>query len=134
MKITHEFPDHNALDVVIIRDDIIIKRLVDQTATIEDGTTQALQEIIMHTHQHTTVWGTHIGAGCAKDAKSWYQQIKEWWAVHKAARQEAKLAALNRYWDAKREAVISFRAETAREMAAAQHALAVARMLYGLRE
>jgi hypothetical protein len=79
----------------------------------------------MHAHRHITVAGIHIGIGCAKDAKSGYQQLKEWWQAHKAARHEAKLAALNVRWDAKREAVIPCRAEAAPEMAADHHALSI---------
>jgi len=86
----------------------------------------------MHTHGHTTVWGTPIGVDRAIDGKGWYQQLKAWWANHKAARHDAKLATLNACWDAKHEAVTPLRAEAAREMAATQHALSLATMLYGL--
>ena len=86
----------------------------------------------MHAHGHTTIGGTPIGVGRARDAKGWYQQLKEWWAGHKAARAQARLAALTARWDARREAVIPFRAEAAPEMAAAQHGISVAIMLSGL--
>ena len=86
----------------------------------------------MHSNGHTTVWRTHIGIGRATDEKGWYQQLKEWWVAHKAARHDAKLATLRARWDARREAVTSHRAEAAPEMAAAQHTLSVVTMLYGL--
>jgi hypothetical protein len=86
----------------------------------------------MRTHGHTTVCGPHIGIGRARDAKGWYEPLREWWAAHKAMRRKAKLAAIAARWNAKSEAVTPFRAEAAPEMAAAQHALSVATMLYGL--
>jgi hypothetical protein len=87
---------------------------------------------MMHTNGHTPVWGTPIGIGRARETKSWYQQLRDWWTAHKAARQQAKRDALHHCWNAEREMVAPFRAEAAPEMAAAQHALSVATMLYGL--
>jgi hypothetical protein len=78
------------------------------------------------------VWGTHAGEGRAKDAHGWYQQLTAWWAARKALRRQARPAALDACWDAKREAVRPLRAETAPEMAAAQGALTMATLLYGL--
>jgi len=86
----------------------------------------------MKSHAHTTTWGTHTGVRRATDAKGWYQQLKEWWADHKAAHREANLAALNACWDAKHEAVRPLRAEAALDMAAAHHAISIAVMLHGL--
>jgi hypothetical protein len=91
-----------------------------------------MKEKHMRTHGHTTVWGTHRGRGRARDAQGWYAHLKAWWIAHKALRHEAELAAIAARWDATREAVIPFRAEAGAEMAAAQHALSVATMLYGL--
>jgi hypothetical protein len=54
---------------------------------------------------HTIPWGTHVGAERTPDAKSWYAQMKMWWAACKAARHEAKRAALKAHWDARREGV-----------------------------
>jgi len=85
-----------------------------------------------NSNSHTTVWGTHIGVSRARDTKSWYQQLRDWWAAHKAARQQLNLDALHRCWDVKREAVTPHRAEAAPEMAAAHHAISVPTMLYGL--
>ena len=86
----------------------------------------------MRAHGQTTVWGTSIGVSRATDAKGWYQQLRNRWAAHKAARQQVNLDALHRCWDAKREAVAPYRAEAAPEMAAAHRTLSVATMLYGL--
>jgi hypothetical protein len=86
----------------------------------------------MRAHGQTTVWGTHIGVGRARGGAGWYQQLREWWAAHKAARQQARLSALSGCWDAEREALKPLRAEAAPEMAAAQGALSMATMLYGL--
>jgi muramidase (phage lysozyme) len=86
----------------------------------------------MRSHAHTTVWETHGGLGRTSGAAGWYQQLKEWWATHKIAREHAKLTALTNCWDAKREAVRPHGAEAAPEMAAAHHAISIATMLYGL--
>jgi hypothetical protein len=91
-----------------------------------------MKEMIMRSHGHATVWGTHVGVGRARDGAGWYQRLQEWWATHRAARRQAKLDALNAYWDAKREAVRPLRAEAALEMVAAQGASATATILYGL--
>jgi hypothetical protein len=83
----------------------------------------------MAMHGHTTTWGTHIGGGRATDAKGWYAQLKTWWAAHKAARHEARLATLKAHWDAKHETVHSFRADAAIDMAPPAHMDATARAL-----
>ena len=86
----------------------------------------------MRTYGHATAWVTRIGVGRASKGTEWYQQLRDWWTAHKAARQEARLASLDARWDSTREVVTPLRAEAAPEMAAAQHALSVATMLYGL--
>jgi hypothetical protein len=75
-----------------------------------------------------------MGVGRASNGAGWYQQLRDWWTAHKSARQEARLASLRACWDSKREVVTPLRAEAAPEMAAAQHALSVAIMLYGLNQ
>jgi hypothetical protein len=86
----------------------------------------------MHAQGHTTVWGTHLGIACARRTKSWFQQLRDWRTAHNGARRAANPATVSACWDATREVVAPFRAEAAPEMAAAQHTLSVATMLYGL--
>jgi hypothetical protein len=86
----------------------------------------------MRAYGHASVWRMEISVGRANDDKGWYQQIRDRWTAHKAARQQANFDALHRCWDAQREAVTPFRAKAAPEMAAAQRALSVAPLLYGL--
>jgi hypothetical protein len=93
---------------------------LNEPHTREDGITK--EEIVMYAHGHTTVWGTHIGVGRTTDAKGWYQQLKAWWADHKAARHEARLAALNARWDARHEAVRTVHADAAVDVVAPAHA------------
>jgi hypothetical protein len=133
MNIIHDFNDNDSLDFCMTRDDIIYQAVGRSDRTLEKMAAHK-EDIIMHTHGHTTVWGTPIGIGRARDTKSLYQQLRDWWAAHKAARREARLASLHACWDSTREVVTPFRADAASEMAAAQHALSVATMLYGLSE
>ena len=71
----------------------------------------------MHTNGHT-VWGMPIGMGRNRDAKSWDEQIKEWWT----ARHEARLTTFKARWNATREAVRPFNADAAIDMVASTHA------------
>jgi hypothetical protein len=86
----------------------------------------------MQANGHTTLWGTHLGIGRGIEAKRWYQQLRDRWTAYTVARREADLASHSASWNATREAVTPCRADAAPEMAAAQHALSVATMLYGL--
>jgi hypothetical protein len=98
----------------------------------ETGSAPDAKEMMMRTYGHATAWGTHIGVDRTSNGVGWYQQLRDWWMAHKAARQEARLASRNVCWDSKREVVTPLRAEAAPEMAAAHHALSVTIMLYGL--
>jgi hypothetical protein len=75
----------------------------------------------MHANGQTTVWGTHVGVSRARDTKRWYQQLKAWWAEHRAARRAAHLVALRAGWDARREAVRPLQADTAIDMVVSTH-------------
>jgi hypothetical protein len=86
----------------------------------------------MHSHGHTTVWGTPIGVGRTPDGKGWYQQVKAWWAAHTAARHDAKLAPLRARWDARREAVRPLHADAAIDMLTSTHACSTTTALYAL--
>ena len=86
----------------------------------------------MHANGHTTVWGTPIDVGRTRNAKGWYQRMKEWWAAHKAARQEATLASLRAHWDARREAVRPLHPDAAIDMVASTHAFSTTTALCNL--
>ena len=86
----------------------------------------------MRAHGQTTVWGTSIGVSRATDAKGWYQQLRNRWAAHKAARQQVNLDALHRCWDAKREAVHPLHADAAIDMVASTHAFSTTTALCDL--
>ena len=86
----------------------------------------------MRAHGHTTVWGTHIGVGRATNGQRWYQQVQAWWAAHKAARQEARLASLRAQWDARHEAVRPLHADAAIDMVASTHAFSTTTALCNL--
>jgi hypothetical protein len=86
----------------------------------------------MRSHGQATVWGTHLGVGRTRGEAGWYRQLRQWWKAHKAAREQAKLAALDACWDARREAVRPRWAETAAEMVAAQYVFSTAARLSGL--
>jgi hypothetical protein len=94
--------------------------------------TPAAQEIMMHTNAHPAVWEALIGIGRPRATTRWSPQLRDWGTAQKAARQQARLDALHRRWDATWEAVTPHRAEAAPEMAAAHQALSVATMLSGL--
>ena len=86
----------------------------------------------MRAYGQTTVWGNQIPVGRAKANAGCLQQLWARWTVYKTTRRQAKLAALNGCWDAKREMLIPVRVEAAPEMAAAHGACSVATQLYGL--
>src|SRR5262245_16141981 len=89
------------------------------------------KEIIMHAPGDTPVWETHSDVGRTTNRQSWYQQLKAWWAAHKAARQQANLAAPSAGWNATHETFTPPRAEAAIEMAMAQAARSLATQPYG---
>ncbi len=86
---------------------------------------------MMRAHGQTTAWGTHIGVGRARAGDGWRRQLGRWWAARRDAHRRAKIAALNGYWDSRREAFRLRRADAAPELAAAQGTLSTATMLYG---
>jgi hypothetical protein len=131
MRNIHDSHDIYALDCLMPMT-YIIYQAVGESNRIAEKISARRKEFTMHTNEHTTVWGTPIGIGRARATKSWYQQLRDWWTAHKAAREQANLEALHRCWDARREAVTSHRAEAAPEMAAAHHTRSVATMVYGL--
>jgi signal transduction histidine kinase len=88
------------------------------------------KEMTMRSHRSATVWGTSLDSSRAREANAWYQQLKAWSAARKAAREQARLAALNVCWNAQLEAFSPRRTDSALEMALAQGRLALAAQPY----
>jgi hypothetical protein len=86
----------------------------------------------MHANGHTSVWGTHIGVGRARDVKGWYHELKDWWLAHKATRHEARLATLKTRWNARREVVHPLHADAALDLVASTHAFSITTTLCDL--
>jgi hypothetical protein len=131
MKIIHDYYDTDSFDYLMLRT-YRINQAVGRSNRTAEKVSAFRKEITMHTHNSTTVWGTHIGIGRGRDVKGRYQQFRDWWAAHNAARREAKRASLRACWDVKREVCTPLRAEAALEMAIAQGALSIATQPYSL--
>jgi hypothetical protein len=131
MNILHDFYDDNSLDFCIVRDNIIYQA-VSRSDRTQSNMALRKKELTMHANGQTTIWGTHIGVSRATDEKGWYQQLTEWWAAHKAARHDAKLATLRARWDARREAVRPLHADAAIDMVASTHAFSTTTALCDL--
>jgi hypothetical protein len=86
----------------------------------------------MRTHGQAIVWGTHVEVGHISVHAGWYQPLKVWWAARQAGRRQAHLSTRDACWNAQCEAVRPLRAEPAHDMVAAQSAITVATILYGL--
>jgi hypothetical protein len=100
--------------------------------TTAEGSTQDLQEITMPAHEQATLGGTHVGGGRTRNATGWYHELNEWRTAHKAARHDARLAALTACWDANREAVRLLHADAASDMVAPAHAFSTTTTLCDL--
>jgi hypothetical protein len=131
MRIIHDFHDIYSLDC-LINAAYIIYQAVGRSNRTPEKIAARKKEITMHATGHTTVWGTHIGVSRATDGKGWYQQLKEWWAAHKAARHDTRLATLRARWDARREAVHPLHADAAIDMVASTHAFSTTTALCDL--
>ncbi len=110
----------------------LMYQAVDRYNRTQQMMTTLKEKMIMRAHGQATVWSTHVGVGHASGGAGWWQQLRSWWAARQAAHRRAKIAALNGCWDPRRETWQPPRADAAPEMAAAQAALSMATMLYGL--
>ena len=70
----------------------------------------------MRVHGHTITWGTRTAVGRTRRTRGWSQPLRAWWANHRAARQDAQLAACEYRWDARREALRPLPAAAALEL------------------
>jgi hypothetical protein len=131
MNIIHDFHDIYSLDC-LINAAYILYQAVGRSNRTPEKMAARKKEITMHANGQTTVWGTHLGVGRATDTKSWYQQVKDWWAAHQAARHDEKLATLRARWDARREAVRPFHADAAVDIVASTHTFSTTTALCAL--
>jgi hypothetical protein len=86
----------------------------------------------MHAHGRTTVWGTHIGVGRARDVWGWYHALKDQWIAYKTARYEARLATLKARWDGSRETIQPVHADAVSDLVAPTHAFSTTMALCDL--
>jgi hypothetical protein len=131
MSVIHGFHVNNSLNGCLVSGDILYQAVGRSHRTLSTIIVYT-KEIMMHTHRHTTIWGTPIGVGRASHPKGWYQQLRDWWTAHKSARLEARRASLNACWDATRDVYWPRRADAALEMALAQGVLSMATHPYSL--
>jgi hypothetical protein len=70
----------------------------------------------MRVHGQTITWESQTGVGGASRSGGWAQPLRAWWAARRAARRQAQVAALERRWDARREALRPRPAEAALQL------------------
>jgi hypothetical protein len=92
MSIVHEMYDHNSfqfISILVYSSHQAVGRLGPPPAP--RGSPHEAKEMRMRAPGQTSVWRTPIGIGRAREAKGWYQQLRDWWAARHAARRDAHL-------------------------------------------
>jgi len=86
----------------------------------------------MRAQGHTTVWGTHVGVGRAREHPGVFERLRAWRSSRRLAKRQLALARWEARWDPEREKFRLPSTESALEHVARKAGLSLSMALYNL--